>query len=144
MGEKGLVVQRSEDDGCHSEPEQRGGEESRRTEDCTRDSSACGLRMTDPQNQCDETLVLCQYDFDTSITIMPAQAGIQKPHPFALDSRFRGHDAAPIPRFSLSPFPTLHPFVHKHFLGQLKGVHRRRHPGIESDVDENLDDLLLR
>src|SRR5713101_9174816 len=56
MGEKGLVVQRSEDDGCHSEPEQRGGEESRRTEDCTRDSSACGLRMTDPQNQCDETL----------------------------------------------------------------------------------------
>ena len=52
-----VVVQRSEDDGCHSEPEQRGGEESRRTENCTRDSPACGLRMTDPQNQCDGTVV---------------------------------------------------------------------------------------
>src|SRR5437867_12351403 len=52
-----LLVHCSEDDGCHSEPEQRGGEESRRTENCTRDSSACGLRMTGPQNQCDRTLV---------------------------------------------------------------------------------------
>ena len=52
------MVRRNEDDGCHSEPEQRGGEESRRTEDWTRDSSAYGLRMTDPQNQCDGPLGL--------------------------------------------------------------------------------------
>ena len=39
-------------------------------------------------------LVLCQQDFDTSITVMPAQAGIQKSRPVALDSRFRGNDAA--------------------------------------------------
>ncbi|MGH7960325.1 MAG: glycosyltransferase family 2 protein [Candidatus Binatia bacterium] len=58
-----LVLHRTEGDGCHSEPEQRGGEESRRTADCPRDSSACGLRMTDPQNQCDGTLAAAE---DTS------------------------------------------------------------------------------
>src|SRR5437762_13257422 len=54
----GLVVHRSEDDGCHSEPKRSDGEESRLTGCWMRDSSAYGLRMTDPQNQCDRTLVV--------------------------------------------------------------------------------------
>ena len=42
----------------HSEPEHGGGEESRLTNDWTRDSSACGLRMTNSQNPCDNILAL--------------------------------------------------------------------------------------
>src|SRR6266498_6119911 len=47
-----VVVHRTKAEGCHSEPEHSGGEESHSTQDSTRDSSACGLRMTDHQNQC--------------------------------------------------------------------------------------------
>src|SRR5262249_44772275 len=55
-------------------------------------------------------LVLCQHDFGTSITVMPAQAGIQKPRPFALDSRCRGNDTATVSpstlhRLSISKLP---------------------------------------
>ena len=31
-----------------------------------------------------------------TVAVMPAEAGIQKPRPFALDSRFRGNDAATV------------------------------------------------
>ncbi len=47
------AIQRSEAEECHSEPECSGGEESRPAGDRTRDSSACDLRMTDPQNHND-------------------------------------------------------------------------------------------